>query len=150
MKIFNFFITLVVSELCCFDQWTEWQRSSQTCGQVCRNRERDILHGFDKLWERNCNSDHYSCPTHESQSSCVFIGCRKFDNEIPIHCSKLNAFLSNIESLDRLVILSSLLCNWNAVKKKIMLIRVSKLHSRTSRSRMLGCISKQILRRPTV
>ena len=77
MKIFIFSITLVVSELCCFDQWTEWQQSSLTCGQVCRNRKRDILHFWDKLFERECNHDHNSCPNYESQSSCVLIGCRK-------------------------------------------------------------------------
>ena len=97
MKNLILLITSVVSEYCCFGQWTEWQQSPLTCGQVCRVRERELVYFLEELFERECNYDHYSCPNHESQSSCVLIGCRKFVNDMPFHCSKISAFLSYIE-----------------------------------------------------
>ena len=91
MKILNVLITSVVSEYCCFGPWTGWEQSPLTCGQVCRVRTRELVYFMDKLFERECHSDHYSCPDHETQSSCVLIGCRKFDNEMPFDYSKINA-----------------------------------------------------------
>ena len=78
-------MNLVVGELCCFGNWTSWAESSLTCGQVCRNRRRDIKKGLFAIFD-DCNNNYNSCPNYESQDgSCENIDCRKFDFKIMVN-----------------------------------------------------------------
>ena len=96
MKIVYVLIQTVIAEIkqCCFDDWTEWQQSSLTCGQICYHRTRNNIDSDDDFWgaagswlgntfagTNSCNKIYSSCPTYESQDdSCVDKACREFRN----------------------------------------------------------------------
>ena len=92
--IFVVLLKLNEAEYCCFGDWSLWQQSSLTCGQVCKHRTRNIVTGLAASWAADCNYDHFSCPSHEFQSaSCDYIECRKFYlNNVQ---SYLNFFVPN-------------------------------------------------------
>ena len=84
------FVVLLKSneaEYCCFEDWSSWQQSSLTCGQVCESRMRNLIEGFFNLasaWANDeCNDDYSNCPSYESELNlCVDIDCRKFYSKI--------------------------------------------------------------------
>ena len=94
MKIYYIFSSSVIGELCCFEQWTQWEYSSLTCGEFCKqSRQRNILVTEDNFlgsafsWvsdafgaSDNCNEKHSTCPDYESECvSHVNIDCREFN-----------------------------------------------------------------------
>ena len=89
-KIIFFLLRLISSELCCFHDWSTWQESPLTCGQVCKQRMRDRDH-LGIFWgstvaEEDCNNDHPSCPSNESDNDCVYIDCRELNLK---NCSRI-------------------------------------------------------------
>ena len=94
MKLVYVLIQSVIGEIkqCCFEDWTEWQPNSLTCGRICNLRTRKIIDSNDDFWgaagswfgdtfggTNSCNEIYSTCPTHESQSdSCVDKACREF------------------------------------------------------------------------
>ena len=147
------------AELCCFGDWTSWQHSSLTCGELCVTRKRNSLKGTMGIFG-DCHYDHYSCPSYELQSSsCDYIECRKLYLNIvqsylifliPNFLNPLiSKFTSDIDWLERLVNMSSHLRNRNSIKRKIMRERLAGWTSYSNRWRLWMCrrISKWVSRR---
>lgn len=84
MKIYYFFSSSVICETCCFDDWTDWQPSSLTCGEFCKQeRTRAIQDSSNSISDAfgaalsfgedffgvkdNCNNIHQYCPYYESE-----------------------------------------------------------------------------------
>ena len=162
------FVVLLKSneaEECCFEDWSSWQQSSLTCGQVCEYRTRKLIESFwavASVWVAgiNCNKDHSSCPSHEFKSRlCYDIECRKFYLNIVRSCLNffvpnflnhlISKFISDIDWLERLVNMSSHLRNRNSIKRKIMRERFAGWTYYSNRWRLWMCrrISKWVSRR---
>ena len=80
MKLLYVFLNSVVTELCCFCDWGDWEDSPLTCGEVCKERRRHIYYAdfFDPPWNCYCTSDYSTCPKYLSEYSyCDTIPCRE-------------------------------------------------------------------------
>ena len=81
MKFYYFFINSLFGDYCCFTNWTGWDRSSLTCGQVCSKRKRTVVSAGNVILGRYayCNSNHSPCPPQTDwHRNCEQIDCRKF------------------------------------------------------------------------
>ena len=95
-KIIFFLLRLISSDLCCFDNWSPWQESSLTCGQVCKQRKRDIVEGLVALQADTCHYVPSTCPWSELEDDCVNIDCRELNLRNCSHIKFCHKILSQI------------------------------------------------------